>query len=133
MGDSNILDVQTELGVVKVHKMPLKDYAELLRAFKNLPQMIAKFTDSGTELKDMSDLETLDLIRDMLIDSWDDLIAIVAVPTDQDAETLGKLDGTDSIEVIDAILELNDIPRIIAAVKKILARRAKIVKAQAKS
>lgn len=130
MGDSKNISVETELGVVQVHKMPLKDYAELLRALKNLPQIIAKFTDKDVNIDSLSETETLDLIRDLLIESWDDLIAIVAVPTDKDAEFLGRLDGADAIDVIDAILELNDIMRIVAAVKKILARRAKMAQAQ---
>lgn len=117
------MSVQTdELGVVEVHRMPLKDYAELLRALKNLPGIISKFTDDKNDVKDFKDAELFELIRDVLIESWDDLIDVIAVPTNKTGDELGLLDGADAIDVIDAILELNDIVRIVNAVKKISAR-----------
>lgn len=128
MGDSNTLTVKTKLGEVNVHEMPLRDYAELLRALERLPEIIGKFTKS--DIKDLSEAETFDMIRDVLTESWDDLINLIAVPTDKDGEFLGSINGADAIDVIDAVLELNDIPRIIAAVKKIWARRAKMVQSQ---
>lgn len=131
MGDSKSITVTTDLGEINVHKMPLRDYAELLRALENLPAIFSKFTGQDVDLKKMSDSETFDMVRDVLIESWDDLIKLIAVPTDKDAEFLGSLDGPDGIDVIDAILELNDIPRIIASVKKIWARRAKMLQPQA--
>lgn len=133
MGDSNTISVDTELGVVNVHKMPLRDYAELLRALKNLPSVIAKFTNDERDVTKLKDIETFELIRDLLMESWDDLLELISVPTDKDADFLGKLDGPDAIDVIDAIIELNDIPRIIAAIKKIAARAQKMQKPKAQS
>lgn len=126
MGDSNsTLTVSTEFGDVEVHKMPLSDYAELLRALDKLPKKIGDIV--GTDIKSMDTAAVLQLIPGILADSWSDIAALLAVPTNQDAAFLLKLDGADSLDVIDAILELNDFVRIANAVKKMLARRAKIM------
>lgn len=105
--------------------MPLSDYAELLRALDKLPKKIGDIV--GTDIKSMDTAAVLQLIPGILADSWGDIAALLAVPTDKDAAFLLKLDGADSLDVIDAILELNDFVRIANAVKKMLARRAKIM------
>lgn len=127
MGDSNQITVSTEFGDVEVHKMPLSDYAELLRALDKLPKKIGDIVGKDTDLKSMDTTAVLQLIPGILADSWGDIAALIAVPTDKDAAFLLKLDGADSLDVIDAILELNDFVRIANAVKKMLARRAKIM------
>lgn len=127
MGDSiNTLTVSTELGDVVVHKMALSDYAGLLRALDKLPQRIGDLVGSNANLKGIDNAELLKLIPGILADSWGDIAALIAVPTDKDAEFLLRLDGADAIDIIDAIFELNDFVRIANAVKKMLARRAKM-------
>lgn len=124
--DSNSITVSTELGDVTVRKMALSDYAGLLRALDKLPNKIGDLVGANTDIKSMDSSAILKLIPGILADSWDDIAALIAVPTDKDAEFLLRLDGADALDVIDAILELNDFARIANAVKKMLARRAKI-------
>lgn len=135
MGDSNSkeLTVSTELGDVVVRKMALSDYAGLLRALDKLPQKIGEFVGRNTDLNNMDTAEVLRIIPGILADSWDDVVALIAVPTDKDAAFLLQLDGADALDVMDAILVLNDFVRIANAVKKMLARRAKIVPKPAQS
>lgn len=129
MGDSNTISVETELGVVEVRKMALNDYAELLRALDKLPKQIGQIIgDDKVDFKNMESAEILTLLPAILADSWSDIVALIAVPTDHDAATLGTLDGPDAVDVIVAIFELNDFPRIVASVKKLAALRAKIQK-----
>lgn len=129
MGDSNSkqMTVQTEQGEVVVHKMPLSDYALLLRALNNLPKKLGELMGSAQDLKNLSDTEMLVMLPGILAESWDDLVAIIAVPTDKDAAFMRELDGADALDVIDAILELNDFARIVNSVKKLLARRVQRV------
>lgn len=128
MGDSNsnTLTVSTELGEVVVKKMALSDYAGLLRALDKLPQKIGDLVGSDANIGELNNSEILKMIPGVLADSWDDVAALIAVPTDKDAAFLLQLDGADALDIIDAILELNDFVRIFNSVKKMLARRAKV-------
>lgn len=129
MGDSTI-SVKTEFGEVKVHKMPLSDYAELLKAMDTIPQSFLKFikTQDDSKLQEMENSEFITILPAFLAESWGDLIKIVAVPTDKDAEFMARLDLADAVDVVGAILELNDIPRIIEAIKKMQALKNKLAK-----
>lgn len=127
MGDSNTTTVSTELGDVVVRKMALNDYAELLRALDKLPKKFGELVgDSKLDFKNMDNSAFLAMAPGLIADSWSDLVALIAVPTDKSAEELGVLDGPDAVDVIVAIFELNDFARIVASVKKLLALRAKI-------
>lgn len=130
MGDS--ITVQTEHGDVVVRKMPLSDYAELLKAFDNLPQQFSKLFGgmSDSELKKMSGLDFVAMLPAVLGEAWLDIIEVVAVPTNKNAEFLGKLGLADAVDVVGAILDLNDVPRIIDAVKKMAALKAKLTRPQ---
>jgi hypothetical protein len=127
MGDSNSkeITVKTELGDVVVHKMPLSDYAELLRALSTLPKKLGELIGGVGDIKQMADTDFLVMLPGIIADSWNDLGSLLAVPTDKDAAFLMQLDGADAVDVIDAIMELNDFVRIVNAVKKMLARQAK--------
>lgn len=129
MGDSTSkeITVSTEQGDVVVHKMPLSDYALLLRALSTFPQKLGDMLGNVQDMKNISDNEMLSMLPNVLAESWDDLVALIAVPTDKDADFMKQLDGADAIDVIDAILELNDFARIVSSVKKLLARRAQKV------
>ena len=130
MGDSKTTTVSTELGDVVVHKMPLNDYAELLRALDKLPEHIGKLVnDKGGKELDRSEL--LMMLPSLAADSLGELAAVLAVPTDKDAEFILKLDPADMLELLDQILEVNQFERIVAAVKKMLARRSGKAKAPA--
>lgn len=126
MGDSisKEITVKTELGDVLVHKMPLSDYAKLLRALSTIPQKLGELMGDDTDIRNMDTGELLMKLPGMLADSWNDVASLLAVPTDKDAAFLLQLDGADAVDVIDAILELNDFVRIINSIKKVLARQA---------
>jgi len=128
MGDSNSkeITVSTELGDVVVHKMPLSDYAELLRALSNLPKNLGEILGDDVDVKNMANSDFLQKLPGIIADSWGDIGAMLAVPTDKDAAFLLQLSGADAFDIIDAIMELNDFVRIVNTVKKMLARRAKM-------
>lgn len=122
MGDSKTSTVSTEFGDVVVHKMPLSDYAELLRALDKLPQHIGKLVnDKGG--KEVSREQLLMMLPSLAADSLEELAAVLSVPTDKDAKFVMQLDGADVVDLLDAILEVNQFERIVSAVKKMLARR----------
>lgn len=124
MGDSKTTTVSTELGDVLVHKMPLTDYAELLRALDKLPQHIGKLVNDKGGKSDVSREELIMMLPALAADSLEELAAVLSVPTDKDAAFVMQLDAADVVDLLDAILEVNQFERIVAAVKKMLARRS---------
>lgn len=116
------IEVQTSAGPVVVKKLAMKDYAELLRSLKQLPQELGKFIE-GTSKEDLAKNETMfSALPAIVADALPEFCAVLAVATDKDAEYhLNELDLADNIDVFAAALELNDYKRIVAAVKKIMA------------
>jgi hypothetical protein len=115
--------VTTGAGPVEVRKLALYDYAEFIRALRKLPGELADLFKSGKNVGDMAVL--FEEIPELIADSWDDFVGIIAVGTDKDAEFFKSpdLDGADALDIIDALMELNDYDRIVKTVKKIMARR----------
>lgn len=135
MGNSKTITVSTENGPVEVRKMPLADYAELLGALDNLPKNLTNIFSGidDEKLKSMSNMELVGMLPSILAQSWSDVVGLVAVPTDKDAAFLMKLDFADAVDIVVAIVELNDFPRIIESVKKMLALKSKLTRPQKQS
>ena|SRR6266567_2195732 len=129
MGDSNNITVSTEFGDVVVHKMALRDYADLLRALDKLPDVLKKFAASRSEaeLKAINYVDLIEILPSLLAEAWPDVIGLISVPTNRDAEFLGKVDGPDAVDIIVAIIQLNDFKRIMESVKKLAALKAKVI------
>ncbi len=120
MGDSKTIVVQTELGEVLVHKMALGDYAQLLRAIDKLPTLLGDIIK-----RDKKDLTTELILKELpgiAADALPELAGVIAASTDKDGEFIAKLDLPDVMDVLDAALELNDLSRVVNAIKKIQAR-----------
>lgn len=124
MGNSNIITVETELGKVEVHKMPLADYAQLLGALDKLPQHIAELVEK-TGKKSVDSGTILSMLPSLLADSFQELAAVLAVTTDKDADFILQLDLADVIDIVGGALEVNNFERIQASIKKMQALRAK--------
>ncbi len=121
MGNSKTIAVETEtLGTITVHKMALGDYAELLRALNKLPSMMGDIIK-----RDKSELTTeliLQELPEILANALPEVAGVVAAATDKDKEEIVTLDLAEFMEVTDAALQLNDVERIVTAVKKMAAR-----------
>ncbi len=115
--------VKTGAGDVTVRKLALYDYAEFIRALRKLPGELADLFKSGKDIGNMAVL--FEELPEMVADSWDDFVAIIAVGTDKDAEFFKSpdVDANDALDIIDALLELNDYERTVRTIKKIMARR----------
>jgi hypothetical protein len=123
MGNSKEMTVSTELGDVVVHKMLLSEYAELLRALDKLPEHISKLVSDKSGSSEISREQLIMLLPSLAADSLEEFASVLSIPTDKDVDFIMQLDGADVIELIDGVLEVNQFERIVAAVKKILARR----------
>lgn len=119
------IEVQTDAGPVVVRKLALNDYAELLRALKNLPKEFGKYIE-GNSADDLKSNEKLfEILPTLIADAIPEFCAVLACVTDKDAAFHGEhLDLADNIEVFAAALELNDYQKIGASIKKIMAPKS---------
>lgn len=132
-GSRKTVVISTDNGDVTVRRLTLLDYAGFLRAFKTLPRELASFID-GTSKEAFDGMSTMDVVMQVLpvlADSWSDLVAVIAVPTDKDPEFIGGLDGPDAAEVIVAALDLNNYRKVVATIKKLRARQSTEVASEA--
>ena len=124
MGNSKkTIIVKTESGNVTVRKLALGDYAELLKAFKKLPEEIGKFVEGKDkdELSKMSNASVATAAFDIAPKALEEFCEVLAVPTDKDKDFFMKeTDLADAIDVLVAIFELNDYKRITKSVKKLM-------------
>jgi len=118
------LTVKTGGGDVVVHKLALKNYAEFIRALRKLPGGFAQLFKSGKDVQDMAVI--FEELPEIVADGFPDLINILVVVTDKDADFFNgdDIDLADAVDIVQAALEINDYERVVASVKKIMARRA---------
>lgn len=123
LGASKIIVVPTEDGDVIVRRLALGEYAGLLRAFKKLPGELGQFIDGSGEsdFKNSSTAEMIQRLLPVLEGSWLDLVGILALPTDKDEAFIAELDAGDAMEVLAAMLELNNYRKVLSAIKKLRA------------
>lgn len=114
--------VQTAQGPVTVKKLALAEYAELIRALRNLPAEFANLFQSGKDISQQAVL--FRELPNIIADSFPDFIAVISIGTDQEEETISKLDLAEALEIVEAMLEVNNYQKIVATVKKIMARGA---------
>lgn len=116
------IEVQTEvLGVVKVRKLALKEYAGLLKVFTSLfPKFQALVGDNAADMKNEDFIALLPVLID---DAFPELMGLVAGVTDKSADEVEKLDLGELIDIVAAALELNNFERVVSSVKKIMALR----------
>lgn len=123
MSNNKSITIKTGAGDVVVRKLALYDYSEFIRALRKIPRELGQLFQSGKDVGEMSVL--FEELPEMIADSWDDFVAIIAVGTDKDAEFFKSpdIDAADALEIIDALMELNDYQRLVKTIKKIMARR----------
>lgn len=116
--------IETGAGPVVVRKLTLKDYAEFIRSLRKLPGGLAQLFKSGKDVKDMAVI--FEELPEILADGFPDFINLIAVATDKDVAFFDdpNFGIADAIDVVQVALELNDYERVIASIKKIMARRA---------
>lgn len=120
------ITVTLESGDVVVRKLALGDYAQLFKLIRTLPGELAMFIE-GSDKKQLKNLDFKKFLPEflpMVGESWPEVIAVLALPTDKDSEWLStNADLADALDILNAALDLNDYSRVAAAIKKLTARR----------
>lgn len=102
---------------VIIAKLPIGKYAELLRAFKELPNKVSGMDKLDNETI-IAELPTI------LADSLPEFLQILAIATPLAVEELQELGADDIVDLVLAAVEVNKYKEIVEKIKKALARPA---------
>lgn len=122
MSDRKTTIVATELGDVTVKKLALGDYAELLVLLGKLPKSLGDLLNQPEG--SLTNEYLISMLPAIIAESLPEVAAILALTTDKDSEFIMQLDLAETTDIFAAAYELNDYTRVVANVKKVMARRA---------
>lgn len=99
---------------IEVKKLPIGEYAELLKAIKKLP----------SHFKNIDDLDVstiIDKLPEIIGDSLPDLLAVISIATKMPVEEVEQLGLDDISKLIIAIYKVNNYAEVYQLIKKGLA------------
>lgn len=103
---------------VVVKKMPLGKYAEVFSALRELPKHLSKIDETSNE-------EWIEQIPNLISVALPEVAKIVSVASGVPAKELEEEVGlSEFTELVIAIIEVNDVEKVIENVKKLLVRKA---------
>lgn len=112
-----IITVQLDEQTIEVKKLPIGEYADLLRSIKKLP----------AHFKDVTNLEVSTIIEklpEIAGNSLPDLLGIISVATKMTVEEIEPLGLDEIAKLIMAIYEVNNYAEVYKLIKKGLAHPA---------
>jgi hypothetical protein len=101
---------------VEIKKMPIRRFAELMMAVEHLPSKL-QGAFSAEELENLDNQAFLMKIPALLGDSQDEIFNLVAIASGVEKETMLDYGLDEFLDVISAVLELNNIQAIVSKVK----------------
>lgn len=111
------ITVNLEDREVEVSKLPIGEYADLLKAIKNLPKHF-------NNLENLKIDDIVLMLPEIAGDSMPDLINIVAIATKLPADEVGKMGLDEIIKLVEAVYQVNNFAGVIEVLKKALAHPA---------
>lgn len=102
---------------LEVKQLPLRRYAELLKALQNLPKQLGDITS-------LSNDELFNQLPVLLANSFPDLLNILPIATDltKDEIESDEFGLKDATSVILAVMEVNDYRTVFEQIKKAMAQ-----------
>ena len=107
--------IQLTEKTLEVKQLPLRKYAELLKAVQGLPK---KFGG----IDKMSNDQLFEQIPTLLATSLPDLIGVLTIATELKAEEIEEMGLNDAIKVVMAVIEVNDYKEVFEQIKKAMAQ-----------
>ena len=109
-----IIIVQLDDQKVEVKKLPIGEYADLLKAVKKLPSHFKDVTNLNTEI-------IIQKLPEIAGDSLPDLLGVISIATKMPVEEVAKLGLDEIAKLIVAIYQVNNYAEVYALIKKGLA------------
>ena len=109
--------VKLDNKTIEVKKLPIGDYAELLKAIKKLPQHLQTFENLDTE-------KIIGNLPEILGECLPDFLRIIAIAVKHPYEEVRNLGADEIVKLIKAIFEVNNYLEIYKIIKKALAHPA---------
>lgn len=114
--------IQLSKRTLTVKKLPLKKYVELLKAARALPKKIQG-------LEGITQDVIFERLPEIIADSLPEFVELIVVATDLESEYIYSLGLDEVIDIVLAVVEVNNYKGIYDKVKNAMARPAE-VKAQ---
>lgn len=122
--------VQLDSGPVEIKKLPLGRYSLLLQKLEKVPELL----DGITKLDSDNTGALLAQIRDLIVNSSDEVIGILSAATGVDEETLSnEVDLEGALDLVLAVIEVNNFLALKGKFLKVFAGKGKkeVLQAQA--
>jgi hypothetical protein len=104
---------------VIVKKLPLGKYAEIFLALRELPKKV-----DLAGLEEISNEDFFSLLPEIISKSLPEVAKIISVATEvPEKAVLEELGLSEAVELLTAILIVNDFQKIVASIKKLMAQK----------
>ncbi len=103
--------IQLENRSLEIKELPLKKYAALLLAARNISKTVG-----GIDI--LNNDQILKQLPEIIANSLPDLINILTITTDLNREEIEELGLNDSMKIMVAVIEVNNYKEVIDQIKK---------------
>lgn len=104
---------------VTVKKLPLRKYADIFTALQELPKKI-----DLENIDSQSNEEFFNKLPTIIANCLPEVAKVISVATDvPEDRVLDELDLGEVVDLVVAILEVNNIEKVVASIKKLMARK----------
>lgn len=126
VADGNAVRVITKQGTFYAYELGLKDIAELVKRIKAI---MPKVTEIWGKVDTKDDKKTgslfLEVLPDLIIDYLPEVQFLLVKITRTSPQKVEELGIADTIKIIEAGIQANDVEYIMATLKKVMPRSSK--------
>ena len=108
------IDVKLDNKTVKISKLPLGKYAELLGALEDIPKTLGKFDG-------LSNDDFMAQLPKLITVALPDVIGIIAIATPLSKDEIEELGLDEVVDLVVAIAEVNNYKKVFSNIKKLTA------------
>lgn len=109
------MKIKLENKTIEIKKLPIGKYSELLNAVQTLPNQIQ-------DLGSFDNATVISKLPQLIAGATPDFVNIVTIATELEKEEVEQLGLDEFVDIILAIIEVNNYKKVFDKVKKALAR-----------